>query len=241
MTLTSLELRSLVTPEGDVQNRILHTDRTYTQTQLLEASNFFNQHYAGQPFHAIRALLALAPRSARRMRADGGEEEVSLDAIAVGDRLRVRPGEKVPVDGELVDGRAAVDQSMVTGESMPVTKAAGDKLVGGSLNRIGSFVMRAEHVGGDTLLSRIVQQYPRTDAAAAATVALSSIADSERHKIMADVIALRAQVAAQQKQIAALGPRVDELAARPIPQPAPPPAPKKKGPAKKKTTKKRRR
>ena len=88
------------------------------------------------------------------------------------------------------------------------------------------------------LLSRIVQQYPRTDAAAAATVALSSIADSERHKLMADIIALRAQVVAQQKQIAALGPRVDELAARPIPQPAPPPTSKKKATAKKKTAKK---
>jgi P-type Cu+ transporter len=106
---------------------------------------------------AIRALLALAPRSARRMRADGGEEEVSLDAIAVGDRLRVRPGEKVPVDGEVIEGRSSLDESMVTGESMPVAKEAGSKLIAGTLNSTGSFVMRAEKVGNDTMLSQIVQ------------------------------------------------------------------------------------
>ncbi len=106
---------------------------------------------------AIRALLDLAPKTARRVKADGGEEEVSLDAIAVGDRLRVRPGEKVPVDGELIEGRSALDESMVTGESMPVTKEAGSKVIAGTLNTTGSFVMRAEKVGRDTMLSRIVQ------------------------------------------------------------------------------------
>jgi Cu+-exporting ATPase len=106
---------------------------------------------------AIRALLDLAPKTARRVRADGSDEEVSLDAIAVGDRLRVRPGEKVPVDGEVVEGHSAFDESMVTGESMPVTKDAGDTVVSGTLNRSGSFVMRATKVGRDTLLSRIVQ------------------------------------------------------------------------------------
>jgi len=106
---------------------------------------------------AIRALLDLAPKTARRLHADGSEEEVSLDAIAVGDRLRVRPGEKVPVDGELIEGRSAVDESMVTGESMPVTKEAGAKVIAGTLNTTGSFVMRAEKVGRDTMLSRIVQ------------------------------------------------------------------------------------
>src|SRR5690348_10946687 len=106
---------------------------------------------------AIRALLDLAPKTARRLNADGGEEEVSLDAIAVGDRLRVRPGEKVPVDGELIEGRSAVDESMVTGESMPVTKEAGAKVIAGTLNTTGSFVMLAEKVGRDTLLSQIVQ------------------------------------------------------------------------------------
>jgi len=106
---------------------------------------------------AIRALLDLAPKTARRLNADASEEEVSLDAIAVGDRLRVRPGEKVPVDGELIEGRSAVDESMVTGESMPVTKEAGAKVIAGTLNTTGSFVMRAEKVGRDTMLSRIVQ------------------------------------------------------------------------------------
>ena len=106
---------------------------------------------------AIRALLDLAPKTARRLRADGSDEEVSLDAIAVGDRLRVRPGEKIPVDGELIEGRSAVDESMVTGESMPVTKEVGSKVIAGTLNTTGSFIMRAEKVGRDTMLSRIVQ------------------------------------------------------------------------------------
>jgi P-type Cu+ transporter len=106
---------------------------------------------------AIRALLDLAPKTARRVRADGADEEVTLDLIQVGDRLRVRPGEKVPVDGEMIEGRVSIDESMVTGESMPVTKEPGAKVVGGSINRTGSFVMRAEKVGAETLLSQIVQ------------------------------------------------------------------------------------
>jgi Cu+-exporting ATPase len=106
---------------------------------------------------AIKALLNLAPKSARRIRADGTDEEVTLDLIHVGDRLRVRPGEKVPVDGELIEGRVSIDESLVTGESMPVTKAAGSEVIAGSINKTGSFVMRAEKVGADTLLSRIVQ------------------------------------------------------------------------------------
>ncbi len=105
---------------------------------------------------AIRALLDLAPRTARRRRADGGEEEVALDVIAVGDRLRVRPGEKVPVDGEVIEGRSSLDESMLTGESMPVSKEPGAKVIGGTLNSTGSFVMRAEKVGRDTVLARIV-------------------------------------------------------------------------------------
>jgi P-type Cu+ transporter len=106
---------------------------------------------------AIRALLDLAPKTARRVRADGSDEEVALDAVAVGDRLRVRPGEKVPVDGALIEGRSSLDESMVTGESMPVTKAAGAKVIGGTLNQTGSFVMRADKVGRDTMLAQIVQ------------------------------------------------------------------------------------
>ncbi|MDP2333550.1 MAG: copper-translocating P-type ATPase, partial [Reyranella sp.] len=106
---------------------------------------------------AIKALLDLAPKTARRLKDDGTDEEVSLDAIAVGDRLRVRPGEKVPVDGELIDGRSSLDESMVTGESMPVTKERGAKVIAGTLNATGGFVMRAEKVGRDTMLARIVQ------------------------------------------------------------------------------------
>jgi P-type Cu+ transporter len=106
---------------------------------------------------AIRALLNLAPQVARRLNPDGGDEAVPLDRVAVGDQLRVRPGDKIPVDGQVIDGRSAVDQSMVTGESMPVTKKSGDTVIGGTLNQSGSFVMRAEKVGRDTLLARIVQ------------------------------------------------------------------------------------
>ncbi len=106
---------------------------------------------------AIRALLDLAPRTARRVRDDGTDEEVAIDQIALGDRLRVRPGEKVPVDGSVEDGRTSIDESMVTGESMPVTRAAGDRVLAGTINGSGSFVMTAEKVGSDTMLARIVQ------------------------------------------------------------------------------------
>ena len=106
---------------------------------------------------AIRALLDLTPKTARRVRPDGVDEDVSLDRITVGDSLRVRPGEKIPVDGEILDGRVSVDESMVTGESMPVTKEVGDRVVAGALNKTGSFIMRADKVGADTLLAQIVQ------------------------------------------------------------------------------------
>ena len=106
---------------------------------------------------AIRALLDLTPKTARRVRPDGVDEDVSLDQITVGDSLRVRPGEKIPVDGEILDGRVSVDESMVTGESMPVTKEVGDRVVAGALNKTGSFIMRADKVGADTLLAQIVQ------------------------------------------------------------------------------------
>lgn len=106
---------------------------------------------------AIRALLDLAPKTARRVKPDGTDEDVGLDAVAVGDRLRVRPGEKVPVDGTLLEGRSSVDESMVTGESMPVTKAPGAALIGGTMNQTGGFVMEAAKVGSDTMLSQIVR------------------------------------------------------------------------------------
>ena len=105
---------------------------------------------------AIRSLLDLAPKTARRVGA-GQDEEVSLDLVKPGDRLRVRPGEKVPVDGEVIEGRSAIDESMVTGESMPVMKDTGAKVIGGSLNQTGSFVMRADKVRSDTILAQIVR------------------------------------------------------------------------------------
>jgi P-type Cu+ transporter len=106
---------------------------------------------------AIRALLDLAPKTARRIHTDGSEEEIALDAVHVGDRLRVRPGEKVPVDGTVIEGRSAVDESMVTGESMPVTKEVGASTIGGTINQSGALVIEARKVGRDTMLAQIVQ------------------------------------------------------------------------------------
>jgi len=105
---------------------------------------------------AIRALLQLAPKTAHRLRADGESEEVALEVVQVGDRLRVRPGDGLPVDGEVLEGKSAVDESMVTGESMAVAKHPGDRLIAGTINGVGSLVMRAEKVGADTMLARIV-------------------------------------------------------------------------------------
>jgi P-type Cu+ transporter len=106
---------------------------------------------------SIRALLDLAPRTARQIGEAGDEAEVPLDQVKVGDRLRVRPGEKVPVDGVVTEGRSAVDESMVTGESMPVTKEVGDRAIGGTINQSGALVLRAEKIGRETMLSQIVQ------------------------------------------------------------------------------------
>jgi len=106
---------------------------------------------------AIRALLDLAAKTARIIRADGREEEIPLEAVQVGDRLRVRPGDKVPVDGEVVEGRSPVDESMLTGESIPVEKVAGDKVTGATINGTGTLVMQATRVGKDTMLAQIVE------------------------------------------------------------------------------------
>ena len=106
---------------------------------------------------AIKSLLGLAPKTARRINPDGSEEDVELSHVHVGDRLRVRPGEKVPVDGVVVEGSSALDESMLTGEPLPVTKRAGDKLIGATLNTSGALVMRSEHVGSATVLAQIVQ------------------------------------------------------------------------------------
>ena len=115
---------------------------------------------------AIRALLDLAPKTARRVKDDGSEEEVSLDTVTVGDRLRVRPGDKVPVDGVVLEGRSSLDESMVTGESMPVTKVKDARVIGGTINKPGSFVMRADKIGRDTLLRRSCRWSRRRSAAA---------------------------------------------------------------------------
>jgi Cu+-exporting ATPase len=106
---------------------------------------------------AIKSLLGLAPKTARRIRADGSEEDIPLTNVHVGDTLRVRPGEKVPVDGVVVEGGSSVDESMVTGEPMPVTKRVGDKVIGATLNTSGAMVMRSERVGANTVLAQIVQ------------------------------------------------------------------------------------
>ena len=121
---------------------------------------------------ALRALLDLAPARARRI-GGGGEQDVSLDLVRVGDRLRVRPGETVPVDGVVLTGHGAADESMITGEPMPVEKTPGDAVTGGTLNRSGSFVMRADRVGADTLLARIIELVARAQRSRAPIQALA--------------------------------------------------------------------
>lgn len=106
---------------------------------------------------AVRALLNLAPKTARRIAANGDERDEPLSAIKVGDRLRIRPGDRVPLDGVILEGRSSVDESMITGEPIPVEKAEGDRVIGGTQNGVGSFVMKAEHVGAETMLSQIVR------------------------------------------------------------------------------------
>jgi len=106
---------------------------------------------------AIKALLNLAPKRARRISSDGNDEDVALEEVVAGDRLRVRPGETIPVDGEMLEGRSSIDEAMVTGESMPVTKDAGSNVIGGTMNQSGSFIMRADKVGRETILAQIVQ------------------------------------------------------------------------------------
>lgn len=110
-----------------------------------------------QTGNAIRALLGLAPKTARRIRPDGSEEDVPLEHVHVGDLLRVRPGEKIPVDGEVTEGRSVVDESMITGEPIPVEKEVGSKVTGATVNSTGSFVMKATRIGSDTLLAQIVK------------------------------------------------------------------------------------
>ncbi|HET9712861.1 MAG TPA: heavy metal translocating P-type ATPase, partial [Pyrinomonadaceae bacterium] len=132
----------------------------------------------GQTGTAIRALLGLAPKTARRVTEDGIEEDIPLDHVAVGDRLRVRPGEKVPVDGVVIEGASAVDESMITGEPIPVEKGANDRVVGGTVNGNGSFIMRAERVGSETLLAQIVQMVAEAQRSRAPIQRLADVVSS---------------------------------------------------------------
>ena len=141
-------------PDGSVE---IYFEAAAVITVLVLLGQVLELRAREQTGGAIRALLDLAPKTARHVRDDGSDEDIGLDAVAVGDRLRVRPGEKVPVDGELIEGRSSVDESMITGESMPVTKEVGAKLIGGTLNQSGGFVMRAGKVGRDTMLAQIVR------------------------------------------------------------------------------------
>ncbi|MGD9714595.1 MAG: heavy metal translocating P-type ATPase, partial [Thermomicrobiales bacterium] len=141
-------------PDGSVA---VYFEAAAVITVLVLIGQVLELRARAQTSGAIRALLDLSPKSARRIKNDGTEEDISLDQVQAGDRLRIRPGESVPVDGEVVAGRSAIDESMVTGESMPVTKSAGDRIIGGTMNQSGGFVMRAEKVGKDTMLAQIVQ------------------------------------------------------------------------------------
>jgi len=127
---------------------------------------------------AIKALLGLAPKTARRLRQDGQEEDVPLDQVHVGDRLRVRPGEKVPVDGVVLEGSSSVDESMITGEPIPVEKHTNDRVVGATVNGTGSFVMRAERVGSETLLAQIVQMVAEAQRSRAQIQKLADVVSS---------------------------------------------------------------
>ena len=127
---------------------------------------------------AIKALLGLAPKTAHRIRDDGQEEEIPLEHVHVGNRLRVRPGEKIPVDGAVLEGSSAVDESMITGEPIPVEKSAHDRVVGGTVNGTGSFVMRAERVGSETLLAQIVQMVAEAQRSRAPIQRLADIVSS---------------------------------------------------------------
>jgi Cu+-exporting ATPase len=144
---------SFRSPDGEVA---LYFEAAAVIVTLVLLGQVLELRARAQTSSAIRALLDLAPKTARLMRDDGSEADIPLDQVALGDRLRVRPGEKIPVDGVVVDGSSAVDESLITGEALPAAKAPGDKVTGATVNATGSFTMRAERVGRDTLLSQIV-------------------------------------------------------------------------------------
>jgi P-type Cu+ transporter len=135
-------------------------------------------HFDSAAVIIVLVLLNLAPKIARRIRTDGSDEEIALETVQVGDRLRVRPGEAVPVDGLVLEGSSAVDESMVTGESVPVAKATGAKVIGGTINDTGALVMRAERVGADTMLARIVELVAQAQRSRAPVQRLADVASS---------------------------------------------------------------
>jgi Cu+-exporting ATPase len=139
---------------------------------------------------ALKALLGLAPKTARRLRADGGEEDVPLDQVHRDDRLRVRPGEKIPVDGSVLEGTSSVDESMVTGEPLPVEKRVGDRVTGGTVNGTGGFVMRAERVGSETLLAQIVAMVSAAQRSRAPIQHLADVAASYFVPVVVGIAAL---------------------------------------------------
>jgi Cu+-exporting ATPase len=138
-------------------NLSLYFEAASVITSLVLLGQVLELKARSQTSSAIKALLGLAPKTARRISQDGKEADVALTEVQVGDRIRVRPGEKVPTDGSVIEGRSSVDESMVSGEPIPVEKTAGEKVVGGTINGTGSFVMKAERVGADTLLAQIVK------------------------------------------------------------------------------------
>jgi Cu+-exporting ATPase len=138
-------------------NLSLYFEAAAVITALVLLGQVLELKARSQTSSAIKALLGLAPKTARRISQDGKEADVALSEVQVGDRIRVRPGEKVPTDGSVIEGRSSVDESMVSGEPIPVEKTTGAKLVGGTINGTGSFVMKAERVGADTLLAQIVK------------------------------------------------------------------------------------
>ncbi len=158
------------TPDGRVD---VYFEPAAVITVLVQLGQMLELLARARTGDAIRALLDLMPKTARIIRGDGREEDISLDLVKPGDRLRIRPGEKIPVDGVALEGSSAVDESMVTGEPVPVEKNAGDRLTGATLNGTGTLVMRAEQVGGDTLLARIVQMVTQAQRSRAPVQALA--------------------------------------------------------------------
>ena len=141
-------------PEGEVA---VYFEAAAVITVLVLLGQVLELRARARTSGAIKALLGLAPKTARVIRAEGTEEDIALERVHVGDRLRVRPGEKVPVDGLLLEGTSSIDESMVTGEHIPVEKVAGSRVTGGTVNGTGAFVMRADRVGADTVLAQIVR------------------------------------------------------------------------------------